>query len=479
MVRVKRILIGLTILLLSGCNAGKPSQSPVNVTSPKEGQSIVSPLVVEGKAPGTWFFEGGFPIEIRDDYGTLLARGFGLAKAEWMTEDLVPFKSEIIFEKPVSAKGKLILKKANPSGLPENDEEAQLSVIFEEGQDLMKQYTLEEVASGLEIIWDFAFTSPDRILVTERPGRLRIIEKGILLQQPLHVFSDVSTTGEEGLMSVELDPDYQTNHWIYLSWAYSDSKGMWAKVARFTDQGERLEDEILIIDKLPAAQYHAGCRIEFGPDKKLYITVGDALDKEKAQDLEALEGKTLRLNADGSIPDDNPFPNSPVWSYGHRNSQGIAWHPETGAMYESEHGPSVFDGPPGGDEINLIIKGGNYGWPVITHKQTQEGMISPMIVFDPAEPPASLILYSGKAIPAYKNNLFFGSLKGEGIMRLVLTPHDPAKIMSSEKLPDIHLGRIRAMAESPDGIIYFGTSNRDGRAEYDPKDDRVFRLKPL
>lgn len=250
------------------------------------------------------------------------------------------------------------------------------------------------------------------------------------------------------------------------------------KVARFKDDGDKLSGETTIIDQIPAAQYHAGSRLGFGPDGKLYITTGDATDRQLAQDLDSLAGKILRVNRDGRIPSDNPFSESPVWSYGHRNPQGIAWHPETDELYSIEHGPSTFDGPPGGDEVNHIVKGGNYGWPLVSHERTREGTVSPLAIFTPAEAPASLLIYSGKSFPQFKNNLFFGALRGEGLMRLELDPNNPDKIISSKKLPEVRFGRIRAVTEGPDGFIYFSTSNRDGRGSPAASDDRIFRIRP-
>lgn len=365
--------------------------------------------------------------------------------------------------------GLVLLSACNPK-----QDETQLPVNLPE-----KPYIIEEFTAGLEVPWAIAFTSDNRMLVTERPGRLRVIENGVLAEDPLHIFSEVSSTGEEGLMSVELDPDYESNKWIYLSWAYLKEGEMKVKVVRFTDAGDQIEDETIIIDNLPAARFHAGSRIKFGPDGKLYITVGDALNRQDAQTLDSLAGKLLRINKDGSLPNDNPFKGSPIWSYGHRNSQGIDWHPETGELYSSEHGPSVFDGASGGDEVNRIVKGGNYGWPLVSHNRTLEGTIPPIIQYTPAEPPGSFLIYSGDEIPQFKNNLFFGSLKGEGILRIILDENDPDKVISSEKLVTGEYGRIREVMQGPDGFIYFTTSNRDGRAKPDPSDDRIFRIRPI
>ncbi len=339
-------------------------------------------------------------------------------------------------------------------------------------------YKVEEFVSGLQIPWSIVFTSENRMLVTERPGRVRIVENGKLQSNPLRTFPEVSTTGEEGLMSLALDPDYSNNKHIYVSLAYGRGDDLKVKVVRFRDNGNELVDDTIVIDNIPAAQYHAGCRIGFGPDGKLYITTGDATDKAIAQKLDSLGGKILRVNNDGSIPKDNPFAGSAVWSYGHRNPQGIAWHPVTGDLYETEHGPSVFDGPAGGDEVNHISKGGNFGWPLVSHEKKRDGTIAPLLVFTPAEAPGSAMFYNSDVLPQFKNNFFFGSLKGEGLMRVVFDSSDSNKVASFEKLLEVKFGRIREVAQGPDGYIYFSTSNRDGRGKPANSDDRIFRILP-
>lgn len=336
-------------------------------------------------------------------------------------------------------------------------------------------YRVEEVIRGLEVPWGIAFTSPTRMLVTERPGRIRIVENGVLREQPLHTFTEVSTGGEEGLMSITLHPQYASNKYVYTAYAYEGADGIRVDVVKFTDEGDSISDITPIVSNIPAARFHAGCELAFGPDGKLYITTGDATDRELAQDLDSLAGKILRVNDDGSIPDNNPFPQSPIWSYGHRNPQGIAWNSE-GEMYETEHGPSGFDGPGGGDEVNKIIMGGNYGWPLVSHDKTNEGTVAPLLVFTPAEAPSSALIYSGRLFPQFAGNLFFGALRGENLMRVSLGPE--AGAIGFERLFREEYGRIREVMEGPDGAIYFTTSNRDGRGSPAADDDRIFRIVP-
>lgn len=346
-----------------------------------------------------------------------------------------------------------------------------------DSSDSAVSFITEVIADNLYVPWSIIFTDTDRMLFTERNGRLRIIYKEKLVEKPLHVFKDVSSKGEEGLMGLAPDPDYASNKKIYMSYAYDNGDELKVKVVRFRDAGDSLTDGLTILDNLPAERYHAGCRLKFGPDGKLYITTGDAGSKEKVQDINSLYGKILRINPDGTIPADNPFPNNPVWSFGHRNPQGIDWYPGTDILYSTEHGPSGFDGPGGGDEVNIIFKGENYGWPVVSHERSKEGMISPELVFTPAIAPASGMFYKSKVIPEFQNNFFFGCLRGSCIMRVIIDSDNPRKIVSFKKLNGIDFGRIRDITEGPDGAIYFSTSNRDGRGNIREGDDKIIKLK--
>lgn len=217
------------------------------------------------------------------------------------------------------------------------------------------------------------------------------------------------------------------------------------------------------------------------PDGKLYVTTGDATKRELAQKPDSLAGKILRLNDDGSVPPDNPFVNQKgarpeIWCLGNRNPQGLDWQPGTNQLFETEHGPSGFDGPGGGDEVNIVEKGKNYGWPVIHHTETREGLESPLLEYTPAVAPASGMFYRGSAFPEFRNNFLFGCLRGTCIVRVVL---DGRRVISQERLLEGAYGRIRDVAEGPDGAIYFSTSNRDGRGSPAPNDDRILKLVPV
>jgi glucose/arabinose dehydrogenase len=342
------------------------------------------------------------------------------------------------------------------------------------------QFRVETVATNLEVPWAIAFAPDGRVFFTERPGRVRLIEDGKLRHEPVAVIEDVSQVEESGLMDITLHPRFAENRWLYLAYAYRGD-GQRVRVVRFREQNGALTRDKLIIEDIPAAKFHAGTRADFGPDGKLYITTGDASERQLAQQLNSLAGKTLRLNDDGSAPPDNPFvgrtdARPEIWSYGHRNAQGIAWQPGTGEQFQTEHGPSGFDGPGGGDEVNFVEKGANYGWPAIHHNQTREGMREPLIEYTPAVAPASAMFYSGSAFPEFRGHLFFGALRGEALMHIAL---DGRKVIGQERLLRGDYGRIRDVAQAPDGTIWFSTSNRDGRGSPARSDDRILRLIPL
>jgi len=340
-------------------------------------------------------------------------------------------------------------------------------------------FKVETVIPNLEVVWSIVWAPDGRMLFTERPGRVRVYENGKLRPQPLFVVPDVEPRGESGLMSIALHPQFASNHFLYLSYAYN-SGGTQVRVARYRETTAGLTDRKVMIENIPASQYHAGCRLRFGPDGKLYITTGDATERELAQQLNSIAGKILRLNEDGTVPSDNPFvgradARPEIWAYGSRNSQGIDFQPGTNLLWETEHGPSGFDGPGGGDEVNIIDRGKNYGWPVIHHRTTQAGMESPVLEYTPACAPASGMFYRGSTFSAFKDNFFFGCLRGERIIRVVTNGR---QVVSQENLLERKYGRIRDIAEGPDGFIYFSTSNRDGRGNPAADDDRILRLVP-
>lgn len=375
----------------------------------------------------------------------------------------------MIFVAPISL---CLFLSCAPAGLPENQ------IVETVSGDA--RFRVETFASGLEVPWGFAWLPNGDMLVTERPGRVRIIEKGALRAEPVFIVPDVEPSGESGLMDITLHPEFAKNNFVYLAYAYN-SDGKRIKVVRYKYAGGKFTEPKPIIENIPGAPNHAGMRCRFGPDKKLYVTTGDSTDWDLAQDNMSLAGKTLRLNDDGTVPQDNPFVKTggarpEIWSYGHRNAQGLAWQPGSGLMFQTEHGPSSFEGKgSGGDEVNIVEAGKNYGWPEIHHTEKREGMVSPLLEYSPACAPASAAFYSGDKFAAFRGNFFFGCLRGARIIRVVL---DGRKVVSQENLLDGTFGRIREIAEGPDGYIYFSTSNRDGRGSPTKEDDRVMRIIP-
>lgn len=343
------------------------------------------------------------------------------------------------------------------------------------------RFRVETVVGGLRVPWSIVFTPDGRMLFTERPGRVRVFEQGRLRAAPLAVISDVEAASESGLMGLTLHPQFASNRLLYLAYAYNEAGGgTRVRVVRFRETGEALTERRVIIEGIPAARFHAGTRLRFGPDAKLYITTGDAAERELAQQLTSLAGKTLRLNDDGTIPPDNPFTGRAdarpeIWSYGHRNSQGLDWQPTTNLMFQTEHGPSGFDGAGGGDEVNIVERGRNYGWPLIHHRETREGLEAPLLEYTPAVAPASGMFYRGSALSHLRGNFFFGGLRGQTLIRVVL---DGRRVVSQERLFENQYGRIREVAEGADGYIYFSTSNQDGRGSPARDDDRIMRIVP-
>ena len=334
---------------------------------------------------------------------------------------------------------------------------------------------VESVAENLQIPWEIAFAPDGRIFFTERTGSLRVIEHGRLLEEPA-LKLDVADS-EGGLLGLALDPNFTKNHHIYLYYTYSDFLSKYNRVSRFNEANNNLSDETILIDKIPASPIHDGGRIRFGPDGKLYITTGDSSNGQLAQDLNSLAGKILRINPDGSIPVDNPFENSPVYSYGHRNPQGIDWDPTTGILVESEHGPSGEKGF-AHDEINIIRPGANYGWPEVVGEQTDPKYESPLYQTGTATwAPSGSSFYNSDKIPFLKGKFLVATLRGEHLHAFDVDTKQK-KILTDEPLFEGLFGRLRDVVEH-DGFIYLLTSNKDGRGMPAPNDDRILKIIPL
>lgn len=301
------------------------------------------------------------------------------------------------------------------------------------------------IAEGLSWPWELVFLPDGGILLTERPGNLLLIRNGeerILIDGVRHV-------GEGGLLGMALHPEFEQNGWLYLYITYEVPGQVLNRVERYVFRDNHLSERFVIVEDILGSSIHDGGRIKFGPDGKLYITTGDAGIPEISQNLESLNGKILRLNDDGSIPDDNPFGNS-VWSTGHRNAQGLAWDSH-GRLWSTEHGPSGSE--TGNDEVNLIESGKNYGWPLLRGMQTREGFTPPVIESgrnDTWAPSGAVIV---------DDVLYFAGLRGAAIYRV---PVDGMGMDTFEVLFKDEFGRIRNVVVSPEGQLWIMTSNGAG-----------------
>ena len=336
-------------------------------------------------------------------------------------------------------------------------------------------YAVETVVQGLRVPWDIAFAPDGRMFVTERPGRIRIVQDGALAEEPFAEL-DVWAQSEAGLMGIALHPDFADNGHVYVCYTYIDEqRGPTNRIARLTDANGAGTDHTVVFDGIPGARNHNGCRIRFGPDDKLYVTMGDAQNADTAQDPASPSGKVLRLNADGSIPEDNPIAGNPLFTLGHRNPQGIDWHPDTAEPFITEHGASD------NDEINLLVAGANYGWPEVRGESDNAAFEEPLTTYTPTVALAGAAFYSGGPLPLHwTNSFFFTTLKEQHIRRLTFAegPDGRWAVVGDEKLLEDEFGRLRAIAQGPDGYLYFTTSNRDGRGSPARFDDKVLRIVP-
>lgn len=349
-----------------------------------------------------------------------------------------------------------------------------LSIAAPPDAALVTPHRIEELATGLIVPWELRFLPDGRQIFTERIGRVRIIEKGKLLEEPALTLP-AAQGNKMGLLGLALAPDFAQSGLLFLAWDKQRGENDFElRMERYRLDGNKLVEPKTIIEGIAANRNHTGCRLEFGPDGMLYMTTGDADKQDGPQKLDQLHGKILRFNADGSVPKDNPFVGKEdarpeVWSYGHRNPQGLAFQPGTGRFYEAEHGPLH------GDEINLIEKGANYGWPVISHRREAEGMRTPLIEITPAAAPGRLLFYQGMAFPELRGCLLVACLRGESVFRVSLG--GDGLPLHVERLWFKKWGRIRFINEAPDGSLWLGTSMQDP-AEGKPRegDDRLVRI---
>lgn len=319
------------------------------------------------------------------------------------------------------------------------------------------------IAEGLQAPRSIDISGDGRIFVSEKQGSIRVVDNGTLLTEPVGDIK-AENIGDAGLLGLTLHPNFTLNHLFYVYYTYSNSTGLFNKVLMLTESNNRIIDSKTILDGIPGDNYRDGGRIKFGPDGKLYVSTGDASIPELSQDLDSLAGKILRTNEDGTIPQDNPFSNSPVYAYGFRNVQGLAWAPNSGALYSSDQGGA------GNDEINLISPGKNYGWP---HEECNSSdddnrYTPPVLCFNPSlEPSGIAFAFSNKL--GYQNHLIVATLKGSHLRDIDFDSGSQNTIL-------VGYGRIIDLVESEDGSIFVLTSNTDGRALPQQGDDKILRL---
>jgi len=313
----------------------------------------------------------------------------------------------------------------------------------------------EVIAEELHVPWSID-KNGNTFYLSERPGNIVKVEEGEKVRQRVELRKNLATAAEAGLLGFILAPDFSETNNAYAYYTYQDSTGQFNRIVTLHLEADIWKEESLLLDRIPSGQYHHGGRLEIGPDGKLYATAGDAYyNAEIAQDLGSLGGKVLRLNLDGSIPSDNPFPNSYVYSYGHRNPQGLTWSVD-GTLYESEHGNSA------NDEINKIQAGKNYGWPVIEGSNKKEGMETPLFTSgeNTTWAPSGMAYYDGK--------LYIAALRGTAVLEFDLKTGVKREIITG-------LGRIRDVFIE-DNILYFISNNTDGRGNPLEKDDKLYRI---
>lgn len=317
------------------------------------------------------------------------------------------------------------------------------------------------VAENLQTPWSLVLSKDGRVFFTERIGTIRMLNaNGTLAHDPVG-YIRVDQVGEGGLLGIDLHPNFTSNHKIYIYHTYSNSSGIYNRVMLLVENENKIVDSQIILDGIPGGRFHDGGRLKFGPDNKLYISTGDAGFAELSQNKSSLAGKILRINDDGTIPIDNPFPGSAIYAYGFRNVQGLTWHPETRELYASDHGAT------GNDEINLVRAGSNYGWPY--EECSNNGKYTaPVICFNPSIAPSGIAIPNSSKL-GYSGDLLLATLKGSQLRSIDLYTGEQNNIL-------VGYGRLRDVVEGNNGSLFVLTSNTDGRGLIQENDDKILRI---
>lgn len=342
------------------------------------------------------------------------------------------------------------------------------------------EVSAETVVSGLEVPWGIAFLPNGDLLVTERPGRLRLVKdyrnNAQLVEQPVATF-DPAASSEGGLLGIALHPDFESNRYfyVYVTVAKNNTTMNQVEQWRLSDDGTSAEQVKVIFDGIDAARNHNGGRIAFGPDGMLYVGTGDATNPESSQDPESPNGKLLRLTPDGEIPDDNPRQGNPMFLMGIRNTEGWAWPNQNDAntIWLTDHGPSGERLRFGHDEVNVAGANDNLGWPTIYKCETEPGLVTPVLTWNDAVPPGGAAVYTGNSIPEWEGDLIVGSLGARHLHRVVI---ENGIVQSNEVYFRNELGRLREVIMGPDGEMYITTSNCDGRGNCPGERDKILRI---
>ena len=340
-------------------------------------------------------------------------------------------------------------------------------------------FTPTVVTTGLDTPWDLVWGPDGMIWVSERRGRVSRVDPANGRRTTVGEVGGVAEGGEGGLMGIALHPDFAREPWLYAMHTYSSSNGTRNRLVRLRWDGSTLGSQQVLLDNIPGAGIHNGARVVVGRDRMLYISTGDAGDASDSQDSTSLGGKILRLDLDGRIPGGNPL-RTPVWSWGHRNGQGLVVHPGTGTLYETEHGSGD------NDEVNVSRRGGNYGWPNVrgvcddaqeTAYCREHNVVEPLTTWTPTVAISGADLYLSERIPDLRGALLAVALNGRALWKLRLSA-DGMRITDREPILAGVYGRLRDVMVAPNGDIYICTSNRDGRGSPADGDDRIIRLTP-